>query len=146
MGRQAVYLINKKHIIAFEVGEQTGQIARFVEHRTRGEFKAHTQLVGDDMRQGGFAQSRWAMQQHMVECLATLNSCLDKDAEVVNHLFLSGKTGKSIRPEHVFKLLLGLAQFSALGIKIFVHTFLASAGKSKALHLSAQEFFAFLLK
>src|SRR3712207_8015374 len=40
--RSPVNLVDEEHIVRFETGEHSCQIARFVEHRPRSDFKTHT--------------------------------------------------------------------------------------------------------
>ena len=65
-GRQSVYLIDKQHIIPVKRGENTRQVTRFVEHGSAGDFKSHSQFVGNDIAQCGFSQSGRSVQQGMV--------------------------------------------------------------------------------
>ena len=43
----------------------------------------HAELVGDDLRERGLAESRRARQQHVVERLVALTRSLDENAEVL---------------------------------------------------------------
>ena len=56
----------------------------------------------NDMRQSGLAQARRAVEQSMVEGLATLSSGLHKDAQVVDDLLLSGKAAEGVGTQDVF--------------------------------------------
>ena len=68
--RQAVDLVDEQHIVRFEIGQDGGQVAGALQHRSRGLAQIDAHLVGDDMRQRGLAQARRAEQQHVVERFA----------------------------------------------------------------------------
>ena len=91
-GRQTVYLVDEEHVVGLQRGEQSGQVAGLVEHRAAGGLDAHAELVGDDVAEGRLAETRRAVEQHMVERLAALLGGAHEDLEVLHHLMLPGKT------------------------------------------------------
>ena len=78
-GAEAVDFVDEQYVVRFEVGQERGQIARAFQHRAAGLAQVHTQFFGDDVGQRGFAQTRRAEKQRVVECFAALFGCLDKD-------------------------------------------------------------------
>ena len=105
-GRKAVDFVDEKHVVGLQRGEQSSQVAGLVEHRTGGGFNAHTQLVGDDVAEGGLAQTRRAVEQHMVQRLATVLGGTDEDLEVLHHLLLTGETVEPRGAQRAFYLFL----------------------------------------
>ncbi len=62
--------VDEKHIARIQPREQARQVSRFVEHRSRCNAQLSAHFVGDDVRECGFAQSRGAVEQYMVERIA----------------------------------------------------------------------------
>ena len=114
-------LIDKEHIALVEIGQQTRQIARLVEHGTRGHFELRTHLVGDDTRQRGLAQTRRAVQQHVVERLATHQRRANEDVEVLDNLLLTREVGQLLRSDTVLELQIAL---DISHIAIYAHNIL----------------------
>jgi hypothetical protein len=55
---QTVNFIDKEHVMRLKIGQDRGEIAGFLQHRTRRLAQVNLQFVGNNMRQGGLAQSR----------------------------------------------------------------------------------------
>lgn len=79
-------LVDEQHIVRFEVGEQRRQIPRFLQHRAGGGLDIDPHLVGDDVGEGGLAQTRWTEDQQVIERFTPLTGRFDKDL----HLFADG--------------------------------------------------------
>ena len=90
-GAEAVDLVDEEHVVFLERRQQSGQVARLVEHRPRRHLEAHAQLVGDDVRERRLAQARRAVQQHMVERFLTHASGHDEHLQVLHHLALAAE-------------------------------------------------------
>ena len=73
-GRQAMDLVDEQHVARLQVGEQRGEIAGPLEHRTGGLAQVHAELVRDDVRERGLAQPGRPEDQHVVERLAALDA------------------------------------------------------------------------
>ena len=108
-GRETMNLVDEEHIVGFERGEQTGQVARLVEHGAGSDLEAHAQFIGDNVAQRGLAQTRRAEEQDVVKRLAAELSGLHEDLEVGGHLALTGKVGKAQRTQGVVLLTFGLS-------------------------------------
>ena len=67
-------LIDEQHIARLQVGQQRGQVAGPLEHRTGGLAQIDAQLGGDDVGQRRLAQARWPEDQHVIERLAALRA------------------------------------------------------------------------
>ncbi len=59
------------------------------------------------MRQGGFAQPRRAVEQHVVERLAALAGRGDQDGEVLLDLLLPDQVGQFLRAQGVVNAVVG---------------------------------------
>ena len=94
-GAEAVNFVDKQHIVFVERGEQTRQIAGFVEHGTRRNLEAHAELVGDDIAQGGFTQARRAVKEDVVECLATHARSSHKHLQIFQYFVLTGEVAEA---------------------------------------------------
>ncbi len=65
-------LVDEQHVARLQVGEDGGQVGRPLQHRPGGLPQADAQLDGQNVGQGGLAQSRRPEDQHVVERLAPL--------------------------------------------------------------------------
>ena len=92
-------LVDKQNIPGVEVGQQRRQIPRLLDGRARGNADLHAHLIGDDPRQGGFAQAGRAVEQHVVQGLIAPPGGLDIDREIALGLLLSGIVGQQPGPE-----------------------------------------------
>ena len=97
-------LVNEKHIVGLQIGEQPGQVAGLVDDRSRGDAQVHPHLVGNDVRQRGFSQSGRAVEQHMVQSLAPRTGRLHKDNDVLNHFLLPVEIAEIRRTDGSLKL------------------------------------------
>ena len=101
-------LVDEEHVVFLERRQQSGQVARLVEHRPRRHLEAHAQLVGDDVRERRLAQARRAVQQHMVERLLTHASGHDEHLQVLHHLALAAEAVERERAQGVLIVALRL--------------------------------------
>ncbi|KAF5042294.1 hypothetical protein DSECCO2_514110 [anaerobic digester metagenome] len=113
--------INKKHIIGFKRGEQSGQIAWFFNHRAAGNLDAYAHFIGQNVRQGCFTESGRAVEQGMIECFAALAGSPHKYQQIIDHLFLAHEFMEIARPQHAFNLALGLCHGISLRVQIGVY-------------------------
>ena len=101
-GLQAMNLIEKKNFADLERSENRRQITFPLEHRPSAGLDRHFQLVGDDLRQRGLAQSRRAVQQDMIERLAAAPRCLDGNLDVLLHAPLADVFRQALGPHARF--------------------------------------------
>ena len=85
-----MYFVHKQNVIGFQVGQQRREIACPFQHRARGLPQVHAHLIGNNMRQRGFTQTRWTEYQHMIECFRTLACRLNKNFHLLTYGRLSG--------------------------------------------------------
>ena len=82
-------LINEQHVALLQVGQQGRQVAGLFNGRAAGNADLHPHLLGHNAGQGGFAQARRAVKQHMVHRFAPAAGCFQINAKVLLHLFLA---------------------------------------------------------
>ncbi len=101
-----MYLVDEEHIVGLERGEDAGQVAGAVEHRTTGEFETHAQFVGNDVAQCGLAQSWRTVEQGMVEGFATVFGSLHKHLQVLHHALLTTEVAEVEGAQSVLEVFL----------------------------------------
>ena len=82
-------LVHKENVVFAEIGQQRRQIAGLFNGRAGGDADVDAHLGGDDARQRGLAQTRRAVEQHMVQRLRPPPGGLDKDGEILLGLGLA---------------------------------------------------------
>src|SRR5262245_41517531 len=97
--REPVDLVDEEDIVRLEVGQDRGEVARALEHRTRRLPEVHSHLARDDVRERRLAEARRAEEQHVVERLAPRACRLDEDRELPADLLLPDVLGKLARAE-----------------------------------------------
>jgi len=70
-GLQTVNLVEKENLLFFQCGKDGRQVAFALEQRTRACLDGDVELIGDDLRERGFPQARWAIEQDVIERLIT---------------------------------------------------------------------------
>ena len=108
---EAVDFVDEQHIARFEIGEDRGKIACARQHRPRSRAEIYAQFSRHNLRQRGFAKTRRAGEQHMIQRLTAPLGGFDEDGEIFTGLRLADELrqclGSQARFEHVF--------FDALG-------------------------------
>ncbi len=74
--------VNEQYIVFFEVGEEPGEITRFVQNRSWSYAKTNAQFLWHDVRQGGFTQAGRSMQQDVVKGLTALLGRSNEDLQI----------------------------------------------------------------
>ncbi len=92
-------LIHEQHIARLQVGQDGGEVTRLGNHGPGCRTEPDPQLLGDDARERGLAQARRAMEQHMVDRLATLPRGRDEDREILAHGRLADETVQFLRSQ-----------------------------------------------
>ena len=90
-------LIEKENFACFERREDGRQVALALEQRAGTGLDVDAQLVGDDLRQRSLAQSRRAVEQHVIERFAAAARGLDGDLDVFFHALLADEIGHALR-------------------------------------------------
>ena len=87
---------------AFEIREDGGEVAGLFEDRAGRAADRHLQLVRDDVRERGLAQAGRAVEQHVIERLATLTRGGDRDVQVLADAILPDVVVQRARPQAGF--------------------------------------------
>ena len=85
-----------------EVCQDCGEVACALDHRAGGGAKTDAELAGDDLGEGGLAQSRRTMQQHVVQGLAAGAGGLDEHREVLPAGLLADELRQCLRTKGCF--------------------------------------------
>ena len=88
--------VDEQHILGLKVGKDGGQVAGPGDDRARRGAESHPQFPGDDLRQGGLAQSRRTMKQHVVHGFAAGAGRLDENIQVLAHLNLADEFAQAV--------------------------------------------------
>ncbi len=96
---QAVDLVDEQHVAGLQVGQDGGQVAGALDDRAGGGAEADAEFAGDDLGQGGLAEARRAVQQHVVQRLAAGAGGLDEDGEVLPAGALADEFGQRLRAQ-----------------------------------------------
>ena len=91
--------IDEEHIVFFEVGQQGRQVFGLFQNRPAGLPQIHTEFMGNDMAQRGFAQARRAEQQHMVQRLTAFLGCANENFELFANLGLTDILVQQLGPQ-----------------------------------------------
>ena len=86
---QSMDLIDEKYIVVLQCRQDGSQLPRTPDGRTARHLKLRSQLIGDDLRHGGLAESRRSIEQHMIQRLFARLRCLDVHLEILLEGFLS---------------------------------------------------------
>lgn len=77
-GAQAVNFIDKKDIVRLQTGEQSCQITRLIEYRTRCYLKSYVQFIGNDVGESRLPNQEGQMQQYMVKISVRIRAAATK--------------------------------------------------------------------
>src|SRR6266508_434524 len=97
--RKAVDLIDEKDLVWLEIRKDTNDIARLLQRRPGGGADGGLHLVGQDVRQRGFAKARRAEEQNVIECLLAIARRSDGDLQVRFDLLLADVLLEAARTE-----------------------------------------------
>ena len=96
----------KKTWRARDIAQDAGQVELLLQHGTGGLLEWHAEFLGDDGGERGLAQSRRAVEQHVVHGFAALPGRFDRDREVLFELGLAGEIGEPPRAQPGLELAL----------------------------------------
>jgi len=94
-GLEAVDLVEEEDLLGLEVGEDGGHVALDLEGRAGGLLKTYVELVGDDGREGGFAEAGRSEEEDVVEGLAARFCGFEGDGKLLFRLGLAYELGKA---------------------------------------------------
>ena len=94
--------VDKEDVTLLEAGEQSGQITGFFHHGSGGDAHTLAELVAQNKRQGGFAESRWTAEENVVEGVAATLGGTHHDLETLDGFGLPGEITKREGPQGRF--------------------------------------------
>ena len=100
-------LVDEQDVAGVQIGQQRRQVAGLLDGGAGGDADIDPHLVGDDARQGGLAQARRAVEQHVVQGLAAAAGGFNIDGEIVLGLLLAGIVGEGARTQGEFPVVAG---------------------------------------
>ena len=103
--RETVDLINKQHVVRFEIGQHRRQIARLLQHRAGGGAQIDAHLIGDNIGQRGFPQPRRAENQQVIQRIAAQFRRLDENFHLLAHLRLAHILREQLRADSAVEIL-----------------------------------------
>ena len=99
-------LVHKEDVVLLQIGQKRRQVPRLFDGGTGGNTDVHPHLVGDDAAEGGLAQARRAVEQHVVQGLRAHFGRLDENLQVSLGLLLSDILLQPLRSKRIFALIL----------------------------------------
>ena len=94
-------LVDEQQLMGLQVDQQANDVAGALQGRGAGDAAAHSQLLSQHQSHGGFAQARWAVEQHVVEGLLAGAGGLHRDGQHLLELALADVIGKALGTETV---------------------------------------------
>ena len=79
---EPVDLVDEQDFALTEPGQEPREHALVLDRGPRGGVQGHAHLVGDDLRERGLAEPRWAVQEHVIEGLGAQLGGLDVDPQL----------------------------------------------------------------
>ena len=80
---EPVHLVDEQHVAGVHLREHHHQVALACDRRPAREPDRRLHLVPDDVGEGGLAEPRRPVEQHVVQRLAALEGGLERDAELL---------------------------------------------------------------
>ena len=96
-------LVDEKHVALFQTGEQAGQLTGFFNDRSTRVFDAHAHCVRDDVGQRGFAKTRRAAQQNVLEDVVPFFCRCHHQFQALAHFHLAGELAEHRRAQGDFE-------------------------------------------
>ena len=115
---QAMDFVNEQHVAFFEVRQQAGEVAGFLDGRAAGAFEVRAHGLGEDVGERGFAEAGRAAEQDVVERFASAVWRRHGDFQALLDLGLAGEFGKERRAQRHFQR---RVRFVQSGNRAFVH-------------------------
>ena len=110
-------LVDEQDVAILEIGEECSKVARLGDHRPRGGAEADAHLAREDASDRRFAETRWAVEQHMIERLAAALRRVDEHAQILARALLADELVEALRPQRRVRILRGaLGRGNAGGI------------------------------
>ena len=81
-------LVDEEHLALAEICQDGGEVARLLEHGTGGGADGSAEFVADHVGERRLAETRRAVEQHVVECLTALKGRGNRHMQVFAHAVL----------------------------------------------------------
>ena len=105
-------LVYEQDVVAFEVGQDGGQVSGALDGRAGGGLDRHPHLVGDDRADGGLAQPWGAVEEEVVEHLLPGLGGFEHDLHALLELLLPDVLHQTPGPQRLFDFFFVLACLS----------------------------------
>ena len=92
-------LVNEKDIAFFQARQQSGQFARFFDHRSARVLDVHAHRVGDDVSQRRLPEPGRAAEQNVLKHVAPFLCRLHQHLDPFTDLLLAGELAEHRRPQ-----------------------------------------------
>src|SRR6266404_2594928 len=115
-------LVDEQDVAFSKIRQQRCKVAGFFDNRSGSGLNVTAHLVGDDVSQGGLAESGRTVEQHVIESLPAFARGLDKDRQVLFGLVLTDVLAKQFRSETQLKLFLVVAISACGNDSVFHHS------------------------
>jgi hypothetical protein len=86
--------VDEKDIAFLKIGEESGEVASFLDGRATGALEVRAHGLGEDVSEGGFAEAGRAAEESVVDGFVALFGCCDGDFETFFDFGLAGEFGK----------------------------------------------------
>ena len=96
-------LIDEEQIAGLKVDQQADDVPRALEGGSTGDAALHAQLLRENQSHGGFAKTRGAIEQDMVQGLSTAEGCLHRNAQHLLQCALPDVLIEALRAQAVLR-------------------------------------------
>ncbi len=84
-----MHFVDEEDVALLQVGEDGGEVAGLLDHRSGRRADGHAELGRDDVGERRLAEARRAVEEDVVERLAALLRRGDRDLQVLAHAILA---------------------------------------------------------
>src|SRR5947208_2956891 len=96
--------IDEKDLAFADVAEDAGEVELLLQDGSRGLIDGCAEFLGDDVCECGFAESRRAIKQYVIERLTAAVGSLNRDGQVLFEFGLTGEIRQPGGPQTYFEL------------------------------------------
>lgn len=127
-GRQTMNFVDEEHIAFIQIGQQTRNVGRLIEHRAGGRLDSASHLVCDNVRERRFSQAGRAGKKHVVQALFALRCSRHKDSQVVLDALLPHELVEMFWSQGFFDVFVPADHGRAKRVGLFDHDVLNDLG------------------
>ncbi len=92
-------LVDEQDVAGFKLGEDGGEVSGPLEGRPRRDVEFGVHLGGDDVGEGGLAESWWTGKEEVVGGFAACTGCLQHYPQVALQLRLANEVVETAGPQ-----------------------------------------------